>query len=181
MASSNLHPIARTNPLCLPIMARHISPSRRYRFPWREGNQFQILVDSTSFYPAMLAAIDEARHYILLEMYLFESGVVTDRFIGALLKAAERGIRICLLLDDYGAMALNWHDRTRMTHENIQIVYYNPLHSYSKVYNLYRILWRRINHNLYRNHRKLLLVDGTVAFTGGAGITDEVDLSLIHN
>jgi cardiolipin synthase len=159
----------------LGYMGRHMTPSRRYRFPWREGNRFEILVDSPAFFPRMLDAIGAARHYILLEMYLFESGMVTDRFIDALLVAAGRGVRVRLLLDDYGAIALNRRDRARLAHRGIEIVYYNPLPSYSTIYNLYRVIWRNIDRGLYRNHRKLLLVDGRVAYTGGAGITDEVD------
>jgi phosphatidylserine/phosphatidylglycerophosphate/cardiolipin synthase-like enzyme len=123
----------------------------------------------------MLTAIDTARQYILLEMYLVASGAVADRFIGALLAAADRGVRVHLLFDDYGAIELQRHDRDRLTHRNIQIVYYNPLVSHSTMYNLYRILWHRSHRSLYRDHRKLLLVDGRVAYTGGAAITDEVD------
>ena len=146
-----------------------------YKFPWRDNNHFETLVDSTEFFPRMLDTINSARHYLLLEMYLVASGSVADRFINALLAAAERGVQIHLLLDDYGARQLAQRDRDRLTHQNIQSVYYNPLHSSSTLYNLYRIFWQRINHDLYRNHRKLLLADGEVAFAGGAGITDEVD------
>ena len=148
---------------------------QRYKFPWRQGNHFESLVDSTAFFPRMLDAIDSARQYVLLEMYLVASGAVADRFINALLQAAERGVRIYLLLDDYGARQLGPHDRKQLAHPDIQIVYYNPLPSSSTLYNLYRIVWQRINQALYRDHRKLLLVDGKLAFAGGAGITDEVD------
>jgi len=123
----------------------------------------------------MLAAIDAARHYLLLEMYLVASGVVADRYIQALLQAAERGVQIYLLLDDYGAQQFSEHDRGRLAQANIHSVYYNPLASHSTLYNLYRIIWQRISHGLHRNHRKLLLVDGKVAFAGGAAVTDEVD------
>lgn len=119
----------------------------------------------------MLAAIDSARQYILLEMYLVASGVVADRLVTALLEAAERGVRSYLLLDDYGARQLAPGDREQLAHRNIQIVYYNPLLSHSILYNLYRLAWQRTHHSLYRNHRKLLLVDGEIAFTGGAGIS----------
>jgi len=123
----------------------------------------------------MLAAIDSARQYILLEMYLVASGAVADRLVNALLEAAERDVRSYLLLDDYGAQQLGPRDREQLAHRNIQIVYYNPLPSHNILYNLYRIVWKNIHHGLYRNHRKLLLVDGKIAFTGGTGITDEVD------
>jgi cardiolipin synthase len=152
-----------------------MSPYRSYRFPWRAGNHFESLVDSTTFFPRMLDAIGTARQYLLLEMYLVASGTVADRFINALLEAAERGVRIYLLLDDFGAQQLGQRDREQLAHPNIQIVYYNPLPSYSTLYNLYRIVLQHINLGLYRNHRKLLLVDGRIAFAGGAGITDEVD------
>ena len=125
----------------------------------------------------MLAAIDSARQYLLLEMYLVASGTVADRFINALLRAAEREVRIFLLFDDYGARELMLHDRKRLVHRNIQTIYYNPLPA-STLHNLYRILWQRINRSLYRNHRKLLLVDGRIAFAGGTGLTDEVDSPL---
>ena len=150
-------------------------PYKSYKFPWRQGNHFASLVDSTEFFPHMLAAIDSARQYLLLEMYLVTSGAVVDRFINALLAAAERDVRVFLLFDDYGALGLAMRDRERLVHRNIKIVYYNPLHSTSTLHNLYRIVWKRINRGLYRNHRKLLLVDGRIAFAGGTGLTDEVD------
>ena len=146
-----------------------------YKFPWRPGNHFSVLVDSTEFLPRMLGAIDAARHYLLLEMYLVESGVVADRFIDTLVQAAERGVQVYLLFDDYGARQLNRGDRERLDQDNIRSLYYNPLQSHSILPNLYRIFWQRIHLGLHRNHRKLLLVDGRVAFAGGAGIIDEMD------
>ena len=145
------------------------------KFPWREDNHFKILIDSAVFFPRMLNAIDAARQTVLLGMYLVESGTITDRFIHALLAAAERGVQIYLLFDDFGSQRLSPHDREQLAHRNIQIVYYNPLPSYSILYNLYRIVWQHTNRGLYRNHRKLLLVDGRIAFTGGTGINDDVD------
>ena len=153
-----------------------MGPGRSYKFPWRVDNHFETLVDSTEFFPRMLAAIGVARRFLLLEMYLVESGTVADRFIDALLETAERGVRVYLLFDDYGSVKLNPRDRKRLLHRNIQTVFYNPLPSYSILHNVYRIVWRHINRGLYRNHRKLLLIDGTLAFAGGAGITDAVDV-----
>jgi len=147
------------------------------RFPWRSGNRFELLVDGIAFFPRMLEAIDSAQQLILLEMYLIESGVVAERFITALLKAADRGVQVFLLLDDFGATGLQQAERDQLTQRNIHVVYFNPLHSHSILYNLYLIFWRRLDLCLYRNHRKLLLVDGRIAFTGGAGITDEFDPS----
>ncbi len=149
--------------------------SRRFHFPWREGNRFEILVDGSNFLPLMLDAINSARETILLEMYLIESGSVVDRFITALLDAAERNVQAYLLLDDYGAIGLKQRDRERLEHRNIHIAYYNRLHSHSTLQNLYRIFLLHQEHVLYRNHRKLLLLDGQTAFVGGTGLVDEFD------
>ena len=152
-----------------------MNPYRRFKFPWRSGNHFTTLVDSVTFFPRMLEAIEKAEHYILLEMYLVSSGQVADRFIAAIRAAAARGVQVYLLFDDFGAQDLSPADRERLQHTNIASEYYNPLRSHSTLLNLYRIYWQRATHGLHRNHRKLLLVDGTLAFAGGAGITDEVD------
>lgn len=131
------------------------------RFPWRGGNSFELLVDGTKFFPRMIEAIGLARESVSLEMYLFESGSVATQFINAFLAAARRGVTIRLLLDDYGSLGLGRYDRRRLAQKNIEIAYYNRL-SFGK--------WFK---NLARDHRKILVVDGEVAFVGGAGITDE--------
>lgn len=110
----------------------------------------------------MLAAIDEAQHEVLLEMYLFESGAVADHFIEALCGAARRGCTIRVLLDAFGARNLNANDRYRLRAGNVALTFYNPL-TYHK--------WR---HNLRRNHRKLLMVDRRIGFTGGTAISDAI-------
>jgi phosphatidylserine/phosphatidylglycerophosphate/cardiolipin synthase-like enzyme len=156
-------------------MPRPLQVFPRGRFPWREGNRFDMRADSTIFFPRMLQAIDSASQYVLLEMYLFESGAVAGRFISALIDAAGRGVQVYLLLDDFGSLLLKRSDRDRLAQPDIRLVFYNPLPSSSFLYNLYRILWRRMTHVLHRDHRKLLLVDGKVAFTGGTGITDAVE------
>lgn len=136
-------------------------PRNRKRFPWRSGNRFELLVDGGHFFPAMLTAIKAAQHYVLLEMYLFKSGAIADEFIGALSAAAARGVQIYLLLDDFGARELHGGDRRRLLDAGIRLTFYNPLH------------YGKLRRNLWRDHRKLLLVDGNVAYTGGAGITDD--------
>jgi cardiolipin synthase A/B len=131
------------------------------RFPWRDGNQFELLIDGEAFFPRMLDAIVQAQHSIMLEMYLVSSGRVFDQFKQALLDAAARGVRVRMLLDDYGTQLLNAADRQALHASNIELVIFNQLR------------WRQGVSNLLRNHRKLLLVDRDVAFVGGTGLTDE--------
>jgi phosphatidylserine/phosphatidylglycerophosphate/cardiolipin synthase-like enzyme len=136
---------------------------RKYLFPWRRGNHFELLVDGRQFFPRMLEAIASARRYVLLEIYLFESGAVATRFIDAFLDAVRRGVNVQLLLDDFGAAKLGRRDRRRLVEGGVELVFYNPVH------------YRQLLHNMFRDHRKLLIVDGEVAFVSGAGITDEFD------
>lgn len=140
-----------------------VTPAKAYRFPLREGNRFDLLVDGKAFFPPMLEAIGRARGRVLLESYLFESGTVGDRFITALRDCAGRGVAVYLLLDHFGALDLSSADRRRLQDAGVHITYYNPLR------------YGRFKQNLFRNHRKLLAVDNEVAFVGGMGITDDFD------
>lgn len=132
-------------------------------FPWRDGNHFSLLADGERFYPRMLEAIDGSADSIVLEMYLLTSGQVARHFIDALRRAAERGVMVYLLLDDFGARGLNNADRLLLQHPHIQLAWHNPLHL------------GRFRRYLARDHRKLLLIDGQRAFTGGFGICDDFD------
>ncbi len=134
-----------------------------YQFPWHGGNHFRLRVDGDDFFPAMLDAIHQAEHFIALEMYLVTSGSLLDQFIEAFLCAARRGVRLYLLLDDFGARGMNKRDRQRLDHANIKLCFYNPTH------------YGQLRRSLFRDHRKLLLVDNAVAFVGGAGLTNNFD------
>jgi len=138
-------------------------PEKPPRFPRREANEFEILCQGTTFFPAMLTAIGEARERVALEMYWIASGRLAERFIQALANAAARGVRVFLLLDDYGCSDFDVMDRRRLTQAGVQLTLFNPLHV--------RVGWG----NFIRDHRKLLLVDEDLAFVGGAGLTDAFD------
>ncbi|WP_455218082.1 phospholipase D-like domain-containing protein [Kaarinaea lacus] len=137
--------------------------SRWQQFSWQDGNRFLLLVDGSEIYIAMLDAIQSARSQILLEMYLVSSGVIADRFIRALIDAKKRHVDVYILFDDYGARGLGKFDRERLDEAGIHSVYYNPVN------------YGKLRRSLLRDHRKLLIVDGRVAFIGGMGITDDFD------
>lgn len=142
-------------------MSDHLHP--KYQFPWRRGNHFELLRDGHEYFPRMLDAIARARHYVLLEIYLFESGTVANRFIEAFAQAAGRGVTTKVLTDDFGATGLARIDRERLNDAGVEVVYYNPLR------------YRKLLANAFRDHRKLLIVDGETAFVSGTGLTDEFD------
>ncbi|MBV9344808.1 MAG: phosphatidylserine/phosphatidylglycerophosphate/cardiolipin synthase family protein [Gammaproteobacteria bacterium] len=131
-------------------------------WPWRPGNTFRFLHDNGAFFQAMLAAIDDAGAYVLLEMYLVTSSGITERFIAALCAARARGVRCCVLFDGFGALGLRRADRRTLLGAGVELRFFNPLR------------WQRhLLANLRRDHRKLLLADGRIAFVGGAGLTDQ--------
>lgn len=131
-------------------------------YPWQQDARCELLVDPATFVPAMLGAIATARHYILLEMYLVESGAITTAFIDALVNAAERGVRIYIILDGFGARSLRRADRDRLKHKSIELTYFHPVRLWAPRY------------VLIRDHRKLLLVDGRIGFTGSMGFSDGI-------
>jgi phosphatidylserine/phosphatidylglycerophosphate/cardiolipin synthase-like enzyme len=94
-------------------------------------------------------------------MYLIESGIVADRFIGALTRAAARGVQTAALLDGFGSLGLRPKDRRRLVDGGVDLRFYNVPG------------WSKRVGNLLRDHRKLLLVDDRRAFVGGMGLTDE--------
>lgn len=130
-------------------------------FPWRNGNRFELLVDGPRFFPSMLAAIEAAERSVELELYLVEKGACADALIQALAAAVQRGVVVRCLFDDFGTRAFAAGEARNLLAAGVLLRFYNPLR------------WAKGLHNLYRDHRKLLLIDGRRAFVGGTGVTNE--------
>lgn len=125
------------------------------------GNTVQPLINGREIFPAMLADIRTARKSITLESYIWASGEVSDRFCAALIERAQQGVKIHALVDGAGNFKLKLSDIDRMKEAGVEFVVYGREHWYKLKLNL--------NH---RSHRKLLIVDGRVGFTGGVCIDD---------
>lgn len=129
--------------------------------PLVEGNEVQELINGVQIFPAMLQAIAEAERSISLESYIWASGKVSDAFIEALTERAGAGVKVHVIVDGMGGMKLKREDISRMRDAGIDFVRYQ------------RDRWYRIKLNVnHRTHRKILVVDGRVAFTGGVCIDD---------
>ncbi|MBY4676989.1 phospholipase D-like domain-containing protein [Marinobacterium arenosum] len=132
----------------------------RTRYPWRQGNRIELLVDGERFFPDMLQALQSARHSVLLEFYLLASGDIAGRFIDAMQEAASRGVMVKFLIDGFGGLKLSNGDRSRLQRAGVELVVYNPLH------------WNKLTRNFARDHRKLMVVDQQIAYIGGTGLSD---------
>ena len=128
--------------------------------PLRPGNRIAALRNGEQAYPAMLEAIAAAVVSVDLATYIFENNATGHRFVDALVAARQRGVRVRVLLDGMG----EWYSpgaHRRLRRGGLDVRSFNPL----------RLLPPNLAVNL-RNHRKLLVVDGAVAFAGGINIGD---------
>jgi len=131
--------------------------------PIVDGNRVENFENGVEIFPAMLTAIREARSTITFETYIYWSGRVGRDFAAALSERARDGVRVHLLIDWVGSQKMEEPLLDQMESAGVEVHRYHPLHWYNLT---------RMNN---RTHRKLLVIDGRVGFTGGVGISDEWD------
>ncbi len=124
------------------------------------GNAIEVFTNGPAFYPAMLDAIRGATHSINMECYIFQPGKTADQFIAALSERAKHGVNVTIVVDAIGSFSLWGRPVRRLRKAGCRIESYQRLRWYSLA---------RLNN---RTHRELLIVDGRIAFAGGAGIAD---------
>ena len=124
------------------------------------GNRVTVFTDGPAFYPAMLDAIRGAARSINMECYIFRHGQIAEQFIDALSERARNGVNVTIVVDAIGSFSLWGRPVARLHAAGCRIEAYQRIRWYS----LYRI------NN--RTHRELLVVDGSIAFLGGAGVAD---------
>ncbi|RZA28325.1 MAG: cardiolipin synthase B [Lysobacteraceae bacterium] len=125
------------------------------------GNKVTALQDGDEIFPAMLEAIRGAMTSICFETYIYWSGEVGKEFSHALAERARAGIPVNVVVDWAGSIKMDKELLDEMRTAGVRVHHYRPLHWYSL---------GRINN---RTHRKLLVVDGRIGFTGGVGIADQ--------
>ncbi len=128
--------------------------------PLLGGNSVQPLTDGDNAYPAMLAAMDAAEHSITLQTYIFHNDKAGQAFVEALARAHARGVQVRVLVDAVGARYRPTGVLRRLRNLGI------PCASF-----LRPSITRLLSHVNLRNHRKILVVDGEVGFTGGMNIS----------
>jgi cardiolipin synthase A/B len=129
--------------------------------PFAKGSRIEPLRNGVRIFPSMLAAIEGARHAIEFETYVYWTGHVARRFASALADAAARGVRVRILLDALGCKPMSSEIRRTLEESDAEVHDFGPLRLHK--------LWR-LDH---RTHRKILVCDGEVGFTGGVGIAEE--------
>ena len=138
---------------------------RRHAPRFLPGNHIELLHNGDEFFPALIAAIDQAECEVRLETYLFANDAIGRQVVGALAAAAQRGVTVKLLVDGFGAHNFMADFGERLMAAGVQVLVYRPEVS--------RFRLRR--HRLRRLHRKLATIDARIAFVGGINIIDDLD------
>ncbi len=132
------------------------------RYRTTQNNKIEIIDNPNIALIKMQQAIDEATKFVHLEYYIINSDEVTDQLFSSLEKALDRGVQVRILYDALGSLFLKKHTFQHLVAKGAKIAGFHP----------FRLFSLRFNLN-FRNHRKILLVDDNIAFTGGTNIGKE--------
>lgn len=136
--------------------------------PLYAGNKVSLLFDGPQTFAAMNAAIATAKSHIHLETYIFDDDELGDQFADLLIRKQQEGISVSIIYDSVGTIGTPAEFFKRMRDAGIQLVEFNPVNPLKRFGR-----WRLNN----RDHRKMLIVDGKIAFTGGVNISGDYSKS----
>ena len=129
--------------------------------PLTKNNEVTILKNGEEKFPEVFKAIEQARHHIHLEYYIYEEDDIGHQMADLLIKKAKQGVSVRLIVDGVGSLSLSKSFFNKLKSGGVQLVEFMPV--------LFPSFTSKIN---YRNHRKIIVVDGMVGFTGGINISD---------
>ena len=135
---------------------------RSGKFLLMSGNRARVLQDGEETFEAIFAAMEQAQSFIHIEYYIFEEGDLADRIADILLRKVKQGVRARLAYDGVGSWNLSKEYCQRLQDAGVEVFPFMPVR--------FGPLANRLN---YRNHRKIVVVDGQVGFTGGINVSDK--------
>jgi cardiolipin synthase A/B len=148
------------------ILERHVAIEQALtENPLSIGNKVVLLEDGAATYAAMLSAIRGAKHHVHLETYIFEADDTGKEFAAALVERAKAGVKVRLIYDAVGSFGTPKEFFADLAANGVEVVEFNPIAAET----LMKDGLAGFNH---RDHRKLTIVDGRVAFLGGINISD---------
>ncbi|MGZ8517753.1 MAG: cardiolipin synthase, partial [Chitinophagaceae bacterium] len=130
--------------------------------PLTRKNRVKLLVNGEEKFPELLQALKQAKHHIHLEYYIYEQDEIGSAIIELLIQKAKEGVEVRFIYDDFGSPSIKKKIERRMTEAGVQVYPFHKVHLY--------LLANRIN---FRNHRKIIVIDGQTAFTGGINVSDK--------
>jgi cardiolipin synthase len=130
--------------------------------PFLAGNRVELLVDGEATFESILAGIATAQRYIFVQFYIIRHDALGQRFAAALMERARAGVAVYVLYDDVGSSQLSEEYKDRLRAEGIKVFGFNHRHRFLRIFGPMRIN--------YRNHRKNVVVDGRIGWTGGINV-----------
>jgi cardiolipin synthase A/B len=124
------------------------------------GNNVQITLNGDGTYPQLWKDLAGAQHAITVQMYYSQPGAVADTMAKYLIEAAQRKVRVLLLLDAFGSQPLKKEWIQRLKHAGVEVVWLRPLR------------WYTLQKAAQRSHVRVVVIDGTIGYTGGFGLAD---------
>jgi len=129
--------------------------------PLTNNNQVTLLINGEQKFPELIAEINAAKHHIHLEYYIFEYDTIGTEIIELLITKAKQGVEVRFIYDDFGSPTIKKKTEARMREAGVLVFPFHKVRFY--------LLANRIN---YRNHRKIVVIDGHTAFVGGINVSD---------
>jgi cardiolipin synthase len=129
--------------------------------PLTSGNSASLLINGEQKFPAVMQALEEARDHIHIEYYIFENGRIGRTIEELLIKKAKEGVAVRFIYDDFGSRGIRKNIARRLREAGVQ------------TFPFYKIIFGRLANRInYRNHRKIIVIDGKKAFVGGINVSD---------
>jgi cardiolipin synthase len=126
------------------------------------GNDLKVLKNGLATFNAIFKAMDKAEHYIHIQYYIFEDGKLAQQFLSILQRKVKEGVKVRFMYDALGSRLLSRRYIKQLKEAGIEVYNFLPMR-----------FGRLISSINYRNHRKIVIVDGSVAFTGGINVSDK--------
>ena len=130
--------------------------------PLTHKNRVKLLVNGEEKFPELIQVLQEAKHHIHLEYYIYEQDEIGTAIIELLIQKAKEGVEVRFIYDDFGSPSIKKKIERRMREAGVKVHPFHKVHFY--------LLANRVN---YRNHRKIIVVDGQTAFVGGINVSDK--------
>jgi cardiolipin synthase len=135
---------------------------KELRSPLTRRNKVKLLLNGEEKFPEVLEAIRNAKHHIHIEYYIYEWDEIGEQVAELLIQKANEGVKVRFIYDDFGSPNIKKKTEERMRKAGIEIYPFQKVHFY--------LLANRLN---YRNHRKIIVIDGQIGFTGGINVSDK--------
>jgi cardiolipin synthase len=129
--------------------------------PLSGNNEVKLLINGENKFPEVIEALKNAKHHIHIQYYIFEDGDIADQIKDILIQKAKEGVQVRFIYDDFGSRSIRKEFVDELINGKVQA------YPFYKV--IFILLANRVN---YRNHRKIIIVDGCIGFTGGINVSD---------